>query len=57
MVIPDFEDKDLAIIGLIILGCAILFTMWISGHYEFKDILRDIILIIGSLATGNKIKK
>ena len=52
----DFENTDITIIGLVIICISIIFFMWLTKQYDFKDILRDIILGMLALATGNKMK-
>lgn len=48
---PNFDDKDLVIIGVIFLSACALFIS------KDTTILRDAYLVLGSLAVGTKFNK
>lgn len=47
----DFDDKDLAIIGLVVLGVVSLIVLGLNG----VQIVHDVVIALGSLAVGRKL--
>ena len=47
----DFDDKDLAIIGLVVLGVVSLILLGLNG----VQIVHDVVIALGSLAVGRKL--
>ena len=55
MEIPIFDDRDLAIICLTIIGVAALVGYWINDHITITQVVRDIVIAIAGIATGKAI--
>ncbi len=52
MEIPNFDDRDLAIICLTVLGVAALIGYWINGQMNITQVARDVIVAVAGIATG-----
>jgi len=47
----NFDDKDLAIVGLVVIGIVSLIVLGKNG----VDVVRDVIVAIGSMTVGSKL--